>query len=303
LAIKKTTIILLPDGAKTVKQFKIPKFIIHLFSFFLLLLIGTLTWGTLDYYNIKNQTIEYIKLKAENKQQKGQLTSLSHKIEEMNIKMMELVEFDHKLKVMVNLETDDDDNTQFLGIGGSDPAIINPESSAEEGHKNLVRLMHQSLDNLNMEIAVQTQEKAELAKFLEGQKSMFACTPSIWPSKGLLTSGFGYRISPFTNEKEFHTGLDISTRKGSSIAAPADGIVASVGNTYGYGNMITVNHGYGLKTQYAHLDKSLVKKGDPVKRGQQIGLVGNTGRTTGSHLHYEVLLKGVPVNPLKYILN
>lgn len=303
MALKKTTIVFLPDGAKTVRQFKIPKFIIHLFSCLLILVLGALTWGAFDYYNIRKQTPEYARLKTENNQQRGQLAALFQKIDQMNSKMVELKEFDHKLKVMVNLETEDQDNTHFLGIGGSDPTLINPEYSIEETHKNLVRLMHQSLDNLNTEISVQSQEKAELCKFLESQKSMFACTPSIWPSKGWISSRFGYRISPFTNEKEFHSALDISSRMGTPIISPSDGVVASVGKSYGYGKTLTINHGYGLKTKYAHLDKSLVKKGETVKRGQQIALMGNTGRSTGPHLHYEVHLKGVPVNPLRYILN
>ena len=87
------------------------------------------------------------------------------------------------------------------------------------------------------------------------------------------------------------------------VIAPADGIVTSMGRDYGYGTILSVNHSYGLKTKYAHLAKVLVKKGQNVKRGQKIALVGNTGRTTGTHLHYEVHLNGVPVNPINYILN
>ena len=303
MALKKTTIVFLPDGANTVRQFKIPKLIIYLLSCLFIIVVGTLTWGVFDYYSIKKQTPEYTRLKAENNQQKGQLAALFQKVDQMNNKMVELYEFDHKLKVMVNLETENEDNAHYLGMGGSDPTLIKPEYSIEETHKNLVRLMHQSLDNLNTEISVRAQEKAELCKFLESQKSMFACTPSIWPAKGWVSSRFGNRISPFTNEKEFHNGLDISSRKGTVIVAPADGIVASVGKSYGFGNMITINHGYGLKSKYAHLDKVLVKKGEAVKRSQKIALMGNSGRSTGTHLHYEVHLKGVPVNPIRYILN
>ncbi|MBW1804775.1 MAG: M23 family metallopeptidase [Deltaproteobacteria bacterium] len=232
-----------------------------------------------------------------------QLALLVRKIDQINSKMVELKKFDHKLKVMVNLETGENEDVQFLGIGGSDPSLINPEYSIEEAHKNLVRLMHRSLDNLNTEIAVQTEEMTELYDFLEGQKCMFACTPSIWPAKGWVSSRFGYRISPFTNEKEFHNGLDVSARTGSTIISPADGVVSSVGKSYGFGNILTINHGYGLKTKYAHLKKALVKKGQAVKRGQKIALMGISGRSTGPHLHYEVHLKGVPVNPLRYILN
>ena len=133
--------------------------------------------------------------------------------------------------------------------------------------------------------------------------SVLARTPSIWPTKGWVSSRFGYRVSPFTKEKEFHSGLDIVTRNKAPIVSPADGIVASVSREYGYGNILTINHGNGLKSRYAHLTKSLVKKGQYVKRGEKIALVGSSGRSTGPHLHYEVYLKGVPVNPSRYILN
>ena len=163
--------------------------------------------------------------------------------------------------------------------------------------------MHQSLDNLNTEIAVQMEEKKDLYKFLESQKSMFACTPSIWPIKGWVTSPFGYRISPFTNKKEFHSGLDISARKGSPIIAPADGVISYVGENRNSGRFLTINHGYGIKTSYLHLDKALVKQDQYIKRGDVIAQVGNTGRTTGPHVHYEVQIKGVSVDPRRYILD
>jgi len=129
------------------------------------------------------------------------------------------------------------------------------------------------------------------------------CTPSIWPARGWVSSGFGYRLSPFTKEKELHRGLDICSRKGSPILAPADGVVTAIEYDPGYGKTVTINHGYGLNTLYAHLEKVLVKKGQVVRRHQEIAQVGDSGRTTGAHLHYEVHLNGVPVNPVRYILN
>ncbi len=163
--------------------------------------------------------------------------------------------------------------------------------------------MHQSLDNLDAEISIQTNEKEELYKFLENQKTMLASTPSIWPTRGWISSRFGYRVSPFTNQKEFHKGIDISTRMNTPIIAPADGVVSSIGEDHAMGKKITLNHSYGVKTRYGHLSKVLVKKGQYVKRGEKIALVGKSGRTTGPHLHYEVYLNGLPVNPLRYILN
>ena len=302
MSFKKVTIVILPDGVNTVKQIKVPKIF---FGFFLLLFISTtafLGWIFNDYYKIKSQVPQNAQLLKENRQQRAQLAALANKIDKINSKMVELKKFDNKLKVMVNLEPGDD-NTPFLGVGGSDPTLMDPEYTVEKAHQKLVRLMHQSLDNLDTEISVQTQEKTELYDFLENQKSMFACTPSIWPAKGWVSSKFGYRKSPFTNEREFHSGLDISAKTGSPVIAPADGIVASTGKTYGFGNLLTISHGYGLKTRYGHLSKILVKAGQAVKRGDTVALIGNTGRSTGPHLHYEVHVEGVPVNPSRYILN
>lgn len=302
MVLKKITIMFLPDGGRTVRQFKIPKVLVHFFLLFSLSALTFLTWAFIEYCNIKSDFPERTKLIQENEQKAAQLAALTDKISEINAKMVELKEFDNKLKVMVDLEPGHDD-TQFLGIGGPDSQLIDSDNIIEDAHKKLTRLMHQSLDNLEDEIAVQTQEKAQLYEFLEGQKSMLACTPSIWPAKGWTTSGFGYRISPFTNQKEFHEGLDISARIGTEIIAPADGVVYETGKTYGFGNLLIISHGYGIKTIYGHLSKTLVKKGQSIKRGDKIALIGNSGRTTGPHLHYEIQLNGMPVNPKNYILN
>ena len=302
MVLKKITIMFLPDGGRTVRQFKIPKVLFHFFLLFSLSSLILLTWAFIEYCNIKSDFPGRMKLIQKNAQQASQLAALTDKIDQINTKVVELKEFDNKLRVMVDLEPGDD-STQFLGMGGPDSTLIDSNNVIEGAHKRLTRLMHQSLDNLEDEIAVQTQEKTQLYEFLEGQKSMLACTPSIWPAQGWATSGFGNRISPFTNRKEFHEGLDISARTGTEVISPADGVVSETGKTYGFGNLLIISHGYGIKTIYGHLSKALVKKGQSVKRGDKIALVGNTGRTTGPHLHYEIQLNGVPVNPQNYILN
>lgn len=296
------TIVFVPGGKLKVRQIGIPKplMVVLILLFFSAALV--LAWAGRDYRIIKKQIPQLTRFQKENKLQKEQLVILTQKIDQISTKLVELKNFDQKLKTMVNLESNADNN-QFFGIGGSDTALMDPDYTIEEAHKKLVRLMHRSLDDLDREITVQTVEKAELVDFFENQKSMLAHTPSLWPTKGWISSRFGQRISPFTNEREFHKGLDISTSKLSPILAPADGVVSSVRWDHGYGKILTINHDYGLKTRYAHLEESLVKKGQYVKRGQKIALVGNTGRTTGPHLHYEVHLNGAPVNPLRYILN
>lgn len=299
---KKITIVFLPDASNKVKQLKIPQSFLLGSLLVFLSLACVLTWGIIDYGSMKAKVPRLAQMEEENAQQKTQLAALTEKIDHINGKLIELNEFDQKLKIMVNLKTDED-SSRFLGIGGSDPSLLNPDYTIEKAHERLVSLMHQSLDHLDTEISIQMNEKEALYKFLENQKNMLACTPSIWPTRGWLSSGFGNRISPFTNEKEFHKGIDISTRMNTPVLAPADGLVSSTGKDYTMGKKVTINHSYGLKTRYGHLAKILVKKGEYVKRGQEIGLVGETGRTTGPHLHYEVYLNGLPINPRRYILN
>jgi murein DD-endopeptidase MepM/ murein hydrolase activator NlpD len=127
-------------------------------------------------------------------------------------------------------------------------------------------------------------------------------TPSIWPATGWLTSGFGSRADPFTGRPDSHPGLDISGNMGDSVFATADGRVATAGRTGDYGNLVVIEHAFGLTTRYGHLSRISVAAGAEVKRGAVIGYVGSTGRSTSSHLHYEVWANGRPVNPLKLLV-
>jgi murein DD-endopeptidase MepM/ murein hydrolase activator NlpD len=137
---------------------------------------------------------------------------------------------------------------------------------------------------------------------VERQQALANATPSIWPAHGWLTDAFGGRTDPFTGDREFHSGLDISTDRGQPVYATADGTVRSAERAGAYGNMIVVDHGFGLVSRYAHLDRFNVKPGDAVKRGAVIGFVGATGRATGDHVHYEVLANGTLLNPLRFLL-
>jgi murein DD-endopeptidase MepM/ murein hydrolase activator NlpD len=142
-----------------------------------------------------------------------------------------------------------------------------------------------------------------LLKTLNDRENLLACTPSIRPATGWVSSKFGYRKSPFSNKKEFHKGMDIASKRGTPICATADGVVSFSGKKGLFGNMIVIDHGHGLRTRYGHIGKIQTKRGQIVKRGETIATVGNTGRSTGPHVHYEVFLNGVQVNPNKYILN
>jgi murein DD-endopeptidase MepM/ murein hydrolase activator NlpD len=136
---------------------------------------------------------------------------------------------------------------------------------------------------------------------VDRRQALAAATPSIWPTVGWLTSGYGSRPDPFTGEGASHPGLDISADKGRPVYATANGLIESAAWSGNYGNLITVDHGYGLKTRYGHLSGFAVKAGDRVNRGDVIGYVGATGRATGAHLHYEVLANGQTINPLQLL--
>ena len=136
---------------------------------------------------------------------------------------------------------------------------------------------------------------------VERREELSAATPSIWPTHGWLTGTFGGRSDPFSHEPAFHQGLDISTDKGQPVVATADGTVQSATYTGEYGNLIVLQHGFGLSTRYGHLSGYNVKAGQKVKRGDVIGFVGATGRATGFHLHYEILANGKLLNPLQLL--
>jgi murein DD-endopeptidase MepM/ murein hydrolase activator NlpD len=134
-----------------------------------------------------------------------------------------------------------------------------------------------------------------------GDWSRMAAAPTLWPVDGRVTGSFGERIDPFNGEGAFHTGVDISSTFGSTVVAPADGVVRLADSMTGYGRCIVIDHGNGITTLYGHLANFAVMEGQTVHRGETIGYVGQSGRSTGPHLHYEVRIHNVPVNPYKYL--
>jgi len=142
-----------------------------------------------------------------------------------------------------------------------------------------------------------------LAAQLESKRHKLASMPSIWPARGWLTSRFGYRTSPFTGRRQRHAGIDIATKIQTPILAPAKARVSFVGTKGPLGNTVVLDHGYGVRTFYGHTHEIHVKIGDEVERGQEIASVGNSGRSTGPHLHYTVEVGGESVNPMNYIFD
>jgi murein DD-endopeptidase MepM/ murein hydrolase activator NlpD len=137
--------------------------------------------------------------------------------------------------------------------------------------------------------------------YVERRNALAAATPSLWPAQGWLTSTMGPRLDPMSGHDDFHGGLDIAAESGAPVYATAEGTVIEAARHSSYGNLIVIDHGFGIQTRYGHLSKFSVKTGERVKRGDVIGLVGATGRATGPHLHYETLVNGRLLNPLRLL--
>ena len=169
--------------------------------------------------------------------------------------------------------------------------------------REAISAVSEGIDWLEKEAASQEQVLQELSEAAERKSARWAATPSIWPVKGWITSGFGPRVSPFTEKPTWHDGLDIGAAANAPVQAPAQGRVTSVGFDPKLGNMVKLDHGFGIETLYGHLAKPLVKEGQRVKRGDVVGLVGSSGLATGPHLHYMVKVNGQALDPYKYILD
>lgn len=306
---KQYTVLFIDDRGNPVRESLISKRSIRLLATFTLVLLGLLAAGTYRYINMHKALADKEGLLAKIEQQtsaienqRSQIQSFAKEINRLKGSLKALNDFETKIRIMANLEHKGDQASLFA-VGGSMPDDLDPNIPLSQDHDRLVREMHNHMGQVQQASSVQENSFESLIKSLKSKRNLLAATPSLRPTQGWFSSDFGYRVSPFTGRKEFHKGLDIATRKGTPIIAPADGVVTYSGKKWLIGNMITIDHGYGMVTRYGHISKLIKKKGNHVKRGEVIALVGTTGRSTGPHLHYEVRLNGVPVNPIKYILD
>lgn len=228
---------------------------------------------------------------------------LATRLETLTEEVTRLRAVDHQIRRLAGMETGPATEST-IAIGGGTLELQQVLAAEEqEGQRNLIVRLYEDLERLEREVALRAESLEALTTYLGEQKDRLAGTPSIWPTEGYVSSKFGPRTSPFTGRRQKHTGIDIAAPRGTSILASADGVVTFAGKMSGYGRVIVINHGFGFKTFYGHNQRNKVKKGQRVKRGQEIGMVGSSGYSTGSHLHYEVLVKNTPRNPLKYILD
>ncbi|HXI12839.1 MAG TPA: M23 family metallopeptidase [Thermoanaerobaculia bacterium] len=248
------------------------------------------TFFSFQYFNSISQTHELSNLKRENRALQGANEQFSKSVETLRNQLRTVEDKTRKLAIIAGVSSLD--RATRGGVGG----IRQNEDFSASPYRDEVDTMSFRSRRLDSDLSLLERRFAE-------QSQVFSSTPSIAPVRGILTDGFGGRSDPFTGEPGNHNAIDISSANGQQIRSPADGVVAKAEWANGYGNVVFVSHGNGFSTRFGHLSGFNVKPGQRVKRGDVIGFVGSTGRSTGPHLHYEVRLNNNPVNPLAYILN
>jgi murein DD-endopeptidase MepM/ murein hydrolase activator NlpD len=223
------------------------------------------------------------------------LDNIGERLVEINQNLDLLTNSDDQLRIHADIPRIDNEMRE-VGIGGALVTGIGLDDEDE-----LVRKLVLDIDKIEREIRLQRQSFGEIERQLSEKEKLINHTPSIRPIEGgYMSSPFGQRRDPFTRQWRQHNGLDFSNERGTPVFATADGVVVHAKAMHGLGKVVVIDHGYGFKTDYGHLSVFSVAIGSRVTRGQKIGEVGNTGRSTGPHLHYEVHVDGQPVNPIDY---
>lgn len=293
---KRYSIMIVPDGGE-VRQFSVHRALLVALLSFTLLFLGCSAVFTVDFFNEQVDAYELASLREENQFLTDMIVVINHSIDSLKYEIGDLTETELAIRTIFDLPQVDPQQRQ-LGIGG--PEMLPPDVqvtptrlSAYQAEAEIDRLLTQS--------EIEREQLEDIYESLLAKKTDLDCTPSISPALGWWTHGFGKRTDPFTGEQDFHGALDIANRKGTPIVAPADGKVVFTGTKGRMGNTVIIEHGNGFRTMYGHLDKFEVKRGQQVKRGEEIAKMGRSGRCTGPHLHYVVEKDGKPVNPKKYI--
>ena len=308
------TIVFIPDNTAGTKQYTIPRFFFKALSLLLLFLSGVIGYFSYDYYQLRQIRASYNQASLENEGLKGEARLLVDNLEEVRRALQQVQIYSSKLSEITQLRVNTVSQKTGIGplsVSEYDIALRNNHATATSNYmplgisidKLVFKPVFQQLDSLGNEANQNALELQKLLSTLSQQKSLLSSIPSIAPVNGWWASGFGLRISPFTGKKTWHMGIDIAAANGTPVYSPADGVVIYCGEKPGFGKFVAIAHGYGVVTRYGHNSQNLVQAGQRVKRGDQIAAVGMTGRTTGPHVHYEVLVNGRNVDPKKFVLN
>lgn len=281
----------------------IPKFFLSLIIV-VVLTSGYLTYNLYTSHNHLKQSYDEKALVLKdleelNEQQKREIENLRLKSAEVQEKLDSIAELQETVRNLVGLEQASDESTKndiSPSRGGPAPRRSSVMDYDDMDLNAKMKELSLQLDKSSEELSILIDNVEEKLKYLDAK-------PNLMPTNGRITSGYGYRKNPFGRGREFHNGIDIANSSGTKIKAAGSGVVTFAGYSSGYGRHIIISHGYGYQSVYGHNRKLHVKVGDKVEKGQIISEMGSTGRSTGTHLHFEVRLKGKPVNPMNVINN
>lgn len=301
-AKKYLSIVFIPHSSNQVKVFKVTSFYGKLFS--ILLLVATISICTaviLSQTSSENRKLKenLSELYSANAEQRKLLNDKAGEIEKLK-------ENDEAYRKKVD-ELADEYTKQYNDI--TDKYITNQSTSktsrsgdrSVQGFSDAIGNMKSTLDKLNKLTDKNNTLIMDISESNSRLEKYFDTIPTIWPVSGRISDTFGYRKDPFTRRRADHEGLDLAADRGTGVKASASGKVIFAGRNGGYGLSLIIDHGKGLNTRYGHCSKLLVEEGQVVKKGDIIAKVGSTGRSTGPHLHFEILLYGTPVDPLLYL--
>ncbi|XID95966.1 peptidoglycan DD-metalloendopeptidase family protein [Paenibacillaceae bacterium WGS1546] len=317
---KKFTFMVIPDANSTVKRFRLSAAVIAIAVFLIVSLLASciavflLYRGNVDQIGRLQQELTDVsgnyEKTIESKNEhisdlQTDLADLSEQAREINMKMQDITDLESQLKEMVGIESTEDGkkNTDGAGLyaqdggtGGEELPVTEKEMQAlVEWTRNSFLALGERIETMKPELELTKDAVAE-------QQKLLAITPTIWPTDSRrITSTFGVRKDPFTRRATNHAGLDIGGKIGDPIYVTADGTVVEAGRHPSHGNNVMVSHSNGIKTRYSHLNNISTEVGAKVRKGDIIGELGNTGRSTGPHLHYEVIVNGEHVDPQPYL--
>ena len=300
---KEFTFVVIPPATSKVIRLKIPRVLL---VGGLLLITAFAVVGAASIYRwaaLSGELTAYEALKSDYLHQQVSIKKVANQVDRFKDEIDHLREMDYKLRLITDLEVDRPGPSTY-GIGGfidgSDQTLL---QQANLSGMDLLGVLNKDLSRLEKLVRYQEESFNSLKAHLADKKDVIERTPYRWPVRGFLSSTYGPRSDPFTGTQRMHAAIDIVAPKGTPIKSPADGIVTYSGVDPSLGNMLVLDHGYGVITRYGHNNANLVREGQRVKRGDTVATVGSTGRSTGPHLHYEVRVNDVAINPLKIIID
>jgi len=289
---KHFTFLYIRRGNEGVKTIRIPRILAISALVITVFIITVFIFSALRYADLARSGIKSAQLREENRVLRQKISRIRSKVNNLEKRMENNFDLQNRARMLAGMDPLSRDVWQ-VGIGGH----------LGEPSKDRVFSFEQDLDKMIRQSRLQLESYRKIVDLLEKEKTVRDCTPSIRPLRGgFLSSRFGRRIDPFTGRIGMHEGVDYCARAGVPVVCTAEGYVTMARKDGGFGLVVEVNHGNGFKTRYAHLSKVLVRRGQRIKRNEALGLVGNSGRSTGPHLHYEVVFRGVHRNPLNYII-